>query len=74
MATGKEIIFLLYSRENKAVQVKLVTTDVVDQIHAKMVPRVVRSVTSEPGVIIAHVRLDIMVIDVTNPFVHVTMS
>ena len=48
--------------------------DVVDQIHAKMVPRVVRSVTLEPDVIIAHVRLAIMVIDVTNPFVHVTMS
>lgn len=53
---------------------KLVTTDVVDQIHAKMVSRVVKSVTSEPDVIIAHVRLAIMVIDVTNPFVHVTMS
>ena len=70
----KEIIFLLCSRENYAVQGKLVTMDVVDQIHAKMVPRVVRSVTLEPDVIIAHVRLAIMVIDVTNPFVHVTMS
>ena len=48
--------------------------DVVDQIHAKMVPRVVRSVTLEPDVILAHVRLAIIVIDVTNPFVHVTMS
>lgn len=53
---------------------KPVKTDVVDQIHAKMVPRVVRSVTSEPDVMPAHVLLDIMVIDVTDPFVHVTMS